>query len=109
MGGKLLAALGPGDSGRELITPHPQWTAHDWIVVDDRTGRPASAAAYRSRASAQVSIDVTRHNVETGRRPDLADLIDHLIPWDGNIPWPTTSWWRRLLTRIAQKLGAYTP
>ena len=54
-----------------------------WRIVDERTGFPASVAAYLTEAGAENDIRAARHNYEHGYRPDLADIVYHLVARQG--------------------------
>ena len=54
-----------------------------WRIVDERSGFPASVAAYLTEAGAENDIRAARYNYERGYRPDLADIVYHLVARQG--------------------------
>jgi hypothetical protein len=49
-----------------------------WHIVDERTGRRASVAAYSTRESAEAQIERWRERDRRGVRQDVHELMPHL-------------------------------
>jgi hypothetical protein len=51
-----------------------------WFVVDSRTNRQASIAAYYTREQVEAVIEDYRKRDARGGRPDLHDTVPFLVP-----------------------------
>ena len=59
-------------AGRQPVNTHTLWS-----IFDSRTGQRATIAAY-SEAGARRALETTRRMVESGKRPDLREILPHL-------------------------------
>jgi len=51
-----------------------------WAIIDNRTGERCAVASFFTEDQAVRAIGRVHRNVESGRRPDLADVAPHLEP-----------------------------
>jgi hypothetical protein len=56
-----------------------QWPPARWTLIDTRTGRRATVVSYFTQEQAERALAGAQRRADSGRRPDLVDVMPHLV------------------------------